>query len=76
MAGPDMGFYALPEKGDQVLVAFEQGDLSQPYVLGSLWTTQQQAAGDQRGRHQQPARDQEQVRPRDHLRRHRRRRET
>jgi phage protein D/phage baseplate assembly protein gpV len=37
MAGPDRGFYALPEKGDQVLVAFEQGDLSQPYVLGSLW---------------------------------------
>jgi phage protein D/phage baseplate assembly protein gpV len=39
MTGPDMGFYALPETGDQVLVAFAQGDLSQPYVLGSLWTT-------------------------------------
>jgi phage protein D/phage baseplate assembly protein gpV len=39
-AGPDTGFYALPDKGDQVLVAFEQGDLSRPYVLGSLWTTQ------------------------------------
>ena len=38
MAGPDMGFYALPEKGDQVLVAFENGDLSRPYVLGNLWT--------------------------------------
>ncbi len=37
MAGPDQGFYALPEKGDQVLVAFEHGDLSQPYVIGSLW---------------------------------------
>jgi phage protein D/phage baseplate assembly protein gpV len=37
MAGPGRGFYALPEKGDQVLVAFEGGDLSQPYVLGSLW---------------------------------------
>jgi phage protein D/phage baseplate assembly protein gpV len=40
MTGPDMGFYALPEKGDQVLVAFEQGDVSRPYVLGSLWSTQ------------------------------------
>jgi phage protein D/phage baseplate assembly protein gpV len=38
MAGKDSGFYALPEKGDQVLVAFQHGDLSQPYVLGALWT--------------------------------------
>lgn len=37
MAGPDTGFYALPDKGDQVLVAFEHGDISQPYVIGSLW---------------------------------------
>ncbi|GAA0436017.1 type IV secretion protein Rhs [Acrocarpospora corrugata] len=37
MTGGDMGFYALPEPGDQVLVGFEHGDLSQPYVLGSLW---------------------------------------
>lgn len=38
MAGDGFGFYALPEKGDQVLVAFEHGDLAKPYVLGSLWT--------------------------------------
>jgi uncharacterized protein involved in type VI secretion and phage assembly len=37
MAGNNMGFYALPEKDEQVLVAFEKGDLSHPYVLGSLW---------------------------------------
>ncbi len=41
MAGTDMGFYALPERGEQVLVAFEHGDLSKPYVLGSLWTAKQ-----------------------------------
>ena len=38
MAGDGMGFYALPDKGDQVLVAFANGDLSKPYVLGALWT--------------------------------------
>jgi phage protein D/phage baseplate assembly protein gpV len=37
MTGAGMGFYALPEKGDQVLVAFEGGDLNQPYVIGGLW---------------------------------------
>ncbi len=37
MAGSDSGFYALPEVGDQVLVAFEHGDLGRPYVLGALW---------------------------------------
>ncbi len=38
MAGDGTGFYALPDKGDQVLVAFEHGELSKPYVLGGLWT--------------------------------------
>ncbi|MEV3970141.1 phage baseplate assembly protein V [Streptomyces sp. NPDC050698] len=41
MAGQDMGFYWLPEVGDQVLVAFEHGDLSKPYVLGGLWNADQ-----------------------------------
>jgi phage protein D/phage baseplate assembly protein gpV len=42
MAGADMGFYALPEVGEQVLVAFEHGDPTQPYVLGSLWSDKMQ----------------------------------
>jgi phage protein D/phage baseplate assembly protein gpV len=41
MAGGGMGFYALPEPGDQVLVAFEDGDLGKPYVLGGLWNAEQ-----------------------------------
>ena len=32
-----MGFFARPEPGTQVLVAFERGQFSKPYVIGSLW---------------------------------------
>lgn len=37
MAGDDRGTYFLPEVGDEVLVAFENGDVDYPYVLGALW---------------------------------------
>lgn len=37
MAGKERGFYFLPEVDDEVLVAFEQGDVRFPYVLGALW---------------------------------------
>lgn len=37
MAGQGRGFYFLPEVEDEVLVAFEQGDVRFPYVVGSLW---------------------------------------
>jgi uncharacterized protein involved in type VI secretion and phage assembly len=37
MAGKERGVYFLPEVDDEVLVAFEQGDLRFPYVLGALW---------------------------------------
>ncbi|MGB5953226.1 MAG: VgrG-related protein [Ornithinimicrobium sp.] len=35
-AGKDRGMMMLPEVGDEVLVAFEQGDFRRPYVLGGL----------------------------------------
>lgn len=37
MAGIAHGTYFIPSLGDEVLVAFEQGDLKVPYVIGSLW---------------------------------------
>jgi uncharacterized protein involved in type VI secretion and phage assembly len=37
MAGQNRGVYFLPEVDDEVLVAFEHGDLRFPYVIGSLW---------------------------------------
>jgi uncharacterized protein involved in type VI secretion and phage assembly len=40
MAGADRGTFFLPEVGDEVLVAFERGDIARPYVLGGLWNGQ------------------------------------
>ncbi|MGY4404076.1 phage baseplate assembly protein V [Bradyrhizobium sp. USDA 3315] len=37
MGGRDRGTYFLPEVDDEVLVAFERGDVRFPYVVGSLW---------------------------------------
>jgi uncharacterized protein involved in type VI secretion and phage assembly len=39
MAGKDRGTCFLPEVGDEVLVAFEHGDVHHPYVLGALWNS-------------------------------------
>src|SRR5262245_46487942 len=37
MAGRNRGTLFVPEVGDEVLIAFEQGDQRAPYVIGSLW---------------------------------------
>ncbi len=37
MAGAGRGFYYLPEIEDEVLVAFEHGDIHRPYIVGALW---------------------------------------
>lgn len=39
-AGPERGFYCLPEVNDEVLVVFEHNDINRPYVLGGLWNGQ------------------------------------
>jgi phage baseplate assembly protein gpV len=38
MAGQMAGNYFIPNLGDEVLVAFEHGDVKAPYVIGCLWT--------------------------------------
>ena len=40
MAGGSRGIYFLPEVNDEVLVAFEHGDVRSPYIVGSLWNGQ------------------------------------
>jgi uncharacterized protein involved in type VI secretion and phage assembly len=37
MAGGGRGMFFLPEQNDEVLVAFEQGDITRPYIVGALW---------------------------------------
>jgi len=40
MAGPDRGSWFMPELEDEVLVAFEHGDVDHPYIVGFLWNGQ------------------------------------
>jgi phage protein D/phage baseplate assembly protein gpV len=44
MAGKDQGSFFLPQVKDEVLVAFEQGEVGSAFVVGALWN----------GRDQQP----------------------
>lgn len=37
-AGANRGLVWVPDVGDEVLLAFEHGDINRPYVLGGLWS--------------------------------------
>lgn len=41
-AGNQHGTFWIPDVADEVLVAFEAGDVRRPYVLGSLWNGKDQ----------------------------------
>lgn len=43
MTGKDQGSLFVPEIGDEVLVAFHQGDIRSPFVIGSLWHTESES---------------------------------
>ena len=46
MAGAKRGHYFIPEIDDEVLVAFEHGDVNRPLVIGSLWNIEDTAKDD------------------------------
>ena len=37
MAGKERGAFFLPEVEDEVLVAFENGEVNRPFIIGALW---------------------------------------
>jgi uncharacterized protein involved in type VI secretion and phage assembly len=41
-AGHGRGTWLVPDVGDEVLVVFERGDASRPYVIGSVWNGRDQ----------------------------------
>jgi phage baseplate assembly protein V len=41
-AGSNRGTYFIPQTGDEVLVAFNHGDVNEPFVVGSLWNGRDQ----------------------------------
>jgi uncharacterized protein involved in type VI secretion and phage assembly len=40
MAGASRGLFILPEINDEVLVTFEHGEITRPFILGGLWNGQ------------------------------------
>jgi uncharacterized protein involved in type VI secretion and phage assembly len=45
-AGKERGWFFLPEVNDEVLVAFEHGDINRPIILGALWNGTDKAPKD------------------------------
>ena len=55
MAGAARGAYVLPEVEDEVLVAFEHGDMAVPYIIGSLWNGKDKPPVVVKGKENDPA---------------------
>jgi uncharacterized protein involved in type VI secretion and phage assembly len=49
MAGGDRGLVFIPDVGDEVLVAFDHGDVRAPYIIGALWNGVDKLPAEKRG---------------------------
>lgn len=49
MGGPDRGSAFIPEVDDEVLLAFDHGDVRHPYILGALWNGQDKPPAEKEG---------------------------
>jgi phage baseplate assembly protein V len=45
MAGGNSGFFFLPSVDDEVIVAFDRGDINHPFILGSIWNKKAKPPG-------------------------------
>jgi uncharacterized protein involved in type VI secretion and phage assembly len=45
MAGNELGAFFMPQVGDEALIAFEKGNIDQPYVIGFLWSGENTVPG-------------------------------
>ncbi len=48
MAGNERGMWYQPEVGDEVLLAFDQGVMTNPYIVGFLWNGAQRPPSNDR----------------------------
>jgi len=42
-AGPDRGFFTMPELDDEMVIGFLHGDFNHPVALGAMWNGQSEA---------------------------------
>jgi uncharacterized protein involved in type VI secretion and phage assembly len=48
-AGKDRGWFFMPEVNDEVLVAFEHGDMNHPIIIGAMWNGKDEPPEDSSG---------------------------
>jgi uncharacterized protein involved in type VI secretion and phage assembly len=49
LAAADQGNYFIPKVDDEVLVVFNHGDVSEPYVIGQVWNSDKRPPAEQEG---------------------------